>query len=75
VEDLGKQRIYEVHRQKSRHDRRACASSNMRFLSWMEKCPICHIRQRLGYSINIYYKLETCKGEKREGATIEIEKL
>ena len=47
----------------------------MRLLSWIEQCPICYIRQRAGCNVNSHHKLETCKDEKREVVSAEVEKL
>jgi hypothetical protein len=41
----------------------------------MEKCPIYHLGKRVGHDVDPYYKLETCKDEKREVVAAEIVKL
>ncbi|KAF4634280.1 hypothetical protein G7Y89_g3826 [Cudoniella acicularis] len=47
----------------------------MRLTSWMGKCPICHIRRRVGHDVNAFHKPETCWDEQREVVTAEVAKL
>ena len=61
----------------ARTKREGCDWSDldMRLLSWMEECPICHIRQRAGNDVDTHHKLESCKDEKRKVVAAKVEKL
>ncbi|KFZ24670.1 hypothetical protein V502_00854 [Pseudogymnoascus sp. VKM F-4520 (FW-2644)] len=48
---------------------------DVRLASWMENCPICHVRKMAGHDIDAAHKLETCIDEKREIVSLEIAKL
>ena len=55
--------LWRLGRLKSTNQGRDWSDPDTGLLSWIDTCPICHIRKRASHDVNADHKLETCQDE------------